>query len=307
VDGEVNAHLGNPGLNDSHFITAQPQGADMDLMDLKALRDYGNWIGQTAWVVYCSVIAVGGWKRVFPDALPRWASKVRQYFNLAPTTLKLLDHEKSSYYLEQAQCTLPLPARAVARRTLIEAVMGINPVLDLLVKPGPWEKAPEKLGGPSGLVATAFALSGDVYQAGPTPASANGPSFIWFQTSPGGAIFHFGEKIESPKWRAIDADLEGQEHAPVFKLVCPDVTGGSGECCIRNPFDVGRAGRPAGTPMVGHTTIGAVNEVVNVADRIVKDPVSLGSYNYAETTVEGLLAHERLDVSTDPQLDSCPF
>ena len=70
--------------NDSHFITAQPQGADM--LDLNALRDYGKWIGQTAWDVYHSVIRVGGWDRVFPGPLPRWAGRVRQYFNLTPMT-----------------------------------------------------------------------------------------------------------------------------------------------------------------------------------------------------------------------------
>ena len=52
--------------------------------------------------------------------------------------------------------------------------------------------------------------------------------------------------------------------------------------------------------MMGHATIGAVNEEVNVANRIVKDSVSQGSYNYAETTAKGLPAHQRLDVNTDP-------
>ena len=123
--------------------------------------------------------------------------------------------------------------------------------------------------------------------------------------SPGGAIYHFGEKnIRSPKLRAIGAAHAGQEYAPVFKLVCPDGTGGSRECCIENPFDVTHKIRTRVdgefTTMAGHTTIGAVNEVVNVADRIVKDPVAQGSYNYAETVVKGLPAHERLDVATDP-------
>jgi len=43
-----------------------------------------------------------------------------------------------------------------------------------------------------------------------------------------------------------------------------------------------------------------VNEEVNVADRIVKDSVAQGSYNYAETVVKGLPSHQRLDVKTDP-------
>lgn len=79
------------------------------LLDLKALRDYGNWIGETAWDVHGSVMRVGGWQQVFPRALPRWASRIRQYFNLTPMTLKLLDHEESSRYLESWRKRLSLP------------------------------------------------------------------------------------------------------------------------------------------------------------------------------------------------------
>jgi hypothetical protein len=122
--------------------------------------------------------------------------------------------------------------------------------------------------------------------------------------TPGGGVYHFGEKIRSPTTRAIGATHAGQEYAPVFKLVCPDGTGGSREVCIKNPFDVRGKIRTKvdGTfpTMVGHATIGAVNEEVNVANRIVTDSVSQGSYNYAETIVKGLPAHQRLDVSTDP-------
>jgi hypothetical protein len=41
------------------------------MLDLKTLSDYGNWIGETVWDVYHSVIRVGGWAQVFPGALPR--------------------------------------------------------------------------------------------------------------------------------------------------------------------------------------------------------------------------------------------
>ena len=161
-----------------------------------------------------------------------------------------------------------------------------------LIKPDP--NAPiDTLGGEIG---TALALSGHVYE------DALGRS-IWFQMSPGGAIYHFGEKIRSPTLRSIEATLDRQEHAPVFKLVCLDGTGGSREVCIKNPFDVPRKTKfheVKITTMVGRATIGAVNEEVNVANRIVKDSVSQGSYNYAETVVKGLPAHERLDVNTYP-------
>ena len=84
------------------------------MLDLNALRDYGKWIVQTAWDVYHSVIRVGGWDRVFPGPLPRWASRVCQYFNLTPMTLKLYDDDDSREYLEQAQKALPASARAKA-------------------------------------------------------------------------------------------------------------------------------------------------------------------------------------------------
>jgi hypothetical protein len=285
---------------DNPIVTAQPQGADM--LDPKALRDYGNWVGKTAWEVYGSVIAVGGWQHVFPGALPRWASRVRQYFNLTPMTLKLLDHEKSSRYLEVAQTALPASNRAKARRNELQSRgMGISfyaPGSSTapgtpLVKPDP-NAIIETRGGDIG---TMLALSGDVYE------DALGRS-IWFQMSPGGAIYHFGEKIRSPTLRAIEATLDGQIYAPVFKLVCLDGTGGSREVCIKNSFNVPpkHMTRVGGefTTMVGHATIGAVNEEVKVANRIVKDSVSQGSYNYAETIVKGLPAHQRLDVNTDP-------
>ena len=97
------------------------------MLDLKALGNYGKWVEETPWEVYSSVIAVGGWQHVFPGALPRWASRVRQYFNLTPMTLKLLDHEESSGYLKKAQTALPASARAKARRNEMQSRgMGIS-------------------------------------------------------------------------------------------------------------------------------------------------------------------------------------
>ena len=59
------------------------------MLPLEALKDYRNW--ETVSDVHYSVIRVGGWQNVFPGALPRWASRIRQYFNLTPMTLKRLD------------------------------------------------------------------------------------------------------------------------------------------------------------------------------------------------------------------------
>jgi hypothetical protein len=272
------------------------------LLTLEALKDYRNWVGETVLDVHYSVIRVGGWQTVFPGALPRWASRIRQYFNLTPMTLTLLDREESSRHLQKAQTALPASSRAKARRKELQSRgMGIS-----FLVPGPSTKPGTSIVKPdpqapidtmSGEIGTMMALSGDVYE------DRLGRS-IWFQMTPGGAVYHFGEKIRSPTLRAMGATHAGQEHAPVFKLVCPDGTGGSREVCITNTFDVPRKMRTRVdgefTTMIGHATIGAVNEEVNVANRIVKDSVSQGSYNYAETTAKGLPAHQRLDVNTDP-------
>jgi hypothetical protein len=239
-------------LNDSHFVSAQPQGADM--LDRKALGDYGNWIGQTPLDVYDSVIAVGGWQNVFPGALPIWASRIRQYFNINPMSLKLLDNDKGSVYRARAQKAIPA-AFAKAYRSLSN-----------------WDP---RVGDEIG---TLKALSGEVYE------DPRGRS-IWFQMSPGAAIYHFPKLPSSPTREAIEANELGQARIPVFKLVSPDGTGGSRECVITNN---------------GRAIVGAVNEEVNLAGRFIKDSVRQGSYNYAETVEKGLAAHQRLDVNTDP-------
>jgi hypothetical protein len=207
------------------------------MLNLKELRDYSNWIEITPGHVRLSVLGVGGWQQVFPGDLPRWASKVRNYFNLNPMSLTLCD-EKTS-------------------RDLVNASFSKD---------------------------NASALSGQVYQ-GPHGES------IWFQMVPGAAVLHFPGELPSSDFdaamAAMKANNDGQAKIPVFKLVSPDGTGGSMECVITNN---------------GSTTIGPVNEEVKLADRFVKDPVRLGSYNYAETSVVGLPAHRRLDMITDPMV-----
>lgn len=117
---------------------------------------------------------------------------------------------------------------------------------------------------------------------------------------PGGAIYHYGEKPWWPGGESVwVSTFKGQKQVPVFKLVSPDGTGGSRECCITNPFDEPFQMGKIVVPNKGKANIGAVNEEVKVADRMVKDPVKQGSYNYAETVDQGLAAHNRYDVDTD--------
>jgi len=273
------------------------------MMTLDELRDYDKWVGRTALDVYHSAAKAGGWQKVFPGHLPRWASRVRQYFNVTPMLLSLLDEAQSNYHLARAQTALPASARAKAyRRELQSRGMGISfHAPGSSTRPGTWLKKPDPKAVINGLgnkIGTAWALSGDVYE------DVHGRS-IWYQMSPGGAIYHTGELIWDPQKQAVLATLLGQEHSPVFKLVCPDGTGGSREVCIKNPFVIpdkvqSRNGAKY-TKMVGTTTIGAVGDMVSVSKRmLVTDSVTQGSYNYAETTEKGLPEHERLDVRTDP-------
>jgi hypothetical protein len=161
------------------------------------------------------------------------------------------------------------------------------------VKPDP-KASIDTIGGEIG---TLRALSGDVYED--TPGRT-----IWFQMVPGAAIYHTGQKIRSPTWSAIAAITRGKYIPPFFKLVCPDGTGGSREFASQTRLNVPQV-KATGhgaiyTEMKGRATVGAVNEEVKVADRFLKDSVLQGSYNYAETAVKGLPAHQRLDVNTDP-------
>lgn len=275
----------------------------MGLLKRDQLGKYEFWIGETADDVYRSVIMAGGWQMVFPGPLPRWASRIRQYFNLHPFVLRLLDAAESEEHLRQAQTALGASARAKARRKVLQSRgMGIS-AFDTgnSMKPGTrFQPNPDPLAAIDGAadnVGTALALSGDVYEDLHTRT-------IWFQTNPGGAIYHTGRAVTSPALQAAGATYRGQEQSPVFKLICPDGTGGSREACVTNPFDVEaepRAKFDARPPkMVGRATIGAVGEAVDVSKRFVTDSVLQGSYNYAETVQKGLPAHQRLDVHTDP-------
>lgn len=57
---------------------------------LDMLRDYRNWALQSPTVILRAVIWHGGWTTVFPKGVKTWAHRVRNYFNLTPTKLRLL-------------------------------------------------------------------------------------------------------------------------------------------------------------------------------------------------------------------------
>src|SRR5262245_10441255 len=69
-------------------------------MNLKELQDYNRWIGVSAKEILDSVRQLkGGWAEVFPDTMPVWAHRIRNYFNREPANLWRFDESESSYYI----------------------------------------------------------------------------------------------------------------------------------------------------------------------------------------------------------------
>ena len=52
------------------------------------LRKYDEWLKYSPGQILNAVIKVGGWTSVFPGELPRWAHRVRNYFNQEPRQLR---------------------------------------------------------------------------------------------------------------------------------------------------------------------------------------------------------------------------
>jgi hypothetical protein len=248
-------------------------------LNLSQLKDYANWIGKSPFDVWTAVKQVGGWQVVFPGPLPRWASRVRQFFNLTPVKLKLLDAGKSWVEAGHAQTAIRAANYGHRQRSRGMGIAVVTPGSSTrlgtpVAKPDPTIR----VDGVGERIPTEGALSGAVYES-------VGSRHLWYQMAPGGGIYHTGRKVYIATLDAVIAEIAGQSKSSIFKLVCPDGTGGSREVIIKNQ---------------GQETIGAANEVVDVDHRVVRHSVAQGSYNYAETIKRGYAAHVRLDVRTDP-------
>jgi hypothetical protein len=69
-------------------------------MDLAELRDYRKWVAKTAAYILDEVIKAGGWVNVFPEKLPTWASRVRNYFNITPQSLMKFDKKTAAAHVQ---------------------------------------------------------------------------------------------------------------------------------------------------------------------------------------------------------------
>jgi hypothetical protein len=223
----------------------------MGVLYASELRDSREWVDQNAQDILDSVKKAGGWAKVFPKGVPHWLHKVRNYFNLEPKTLRLVDKGPTDHAMH---------------------VIRSHGQIDGII--------------------TRFALTGDVY--------FDEDAETWYQMGAGGTIYHWGGGVT---WEAADAFstqfLRGQERIPVFKLICPDGTGGSKETIISNPkVRVVQVVTPNGVAneRQGTATIGAKNKGVVVIERVETQMKYQGSYNFAETSVVGLDKHKKNDV-----------
>jgi hypothetical protein len=70
-------------------------------MSPEKLRDYRNWYDLSAAQILAVVRKVrGGWATVFPNGIPCWASRLRNYFNVTPHWLMRYDNQRewSAYH-----------------------------------------------------------------------------------------------------------------------------------------------------------------------------------------------------------------
>lgn len=256
-------------------------------MNLNELRNYGNWVGQRADVIYNHARSVGGWQVVFPGKLPRWASKVRNYFNIVPKELTQATETEAKAFLKYAQkfkfqleCH---EAQSANRRDPANYKRNPDgsypkPVWDV-PRGCPTEASHAvKHTGLIDSIGVKNALTKYVYK------DENGR--LWFQMAAGSTIYHWGAPVNplTAIFEAIFVDkVRGQEGTPAFKLVNPDPgVGGSNEVILRNANKA--------------SVVGGIKQKIDIRPMLVRDPVNQGSYNYAETAQVGLTAHGRLDV-----------
>ncbi len=242
-------------------------------MTLSDLQNYHRWVGQSPALILREVKAKGGWETVFPKhkKFPVWASRVRNYFNITPFKLKRLSDDLASLNVK-----------------LAHTYYHEGNYLSLILK------------GKESLAA--LALSGDVYE--------DDNNRFWFQMSPGSAVYHYKKFLPNEAQAILDS-IVGQKSVPIFKLICPDGSGGSCELCLHNGRQqdgrqqaasrsklhyLGTIGTTHISVNEGKDTIGKIGEWVDIQDMVVTHNVYKGSYNYSETIKAGYKNHDLRDI-----------
>jgi hypothetical protein len=73
------------------------KGGFMGLLYASELIDSSEWVDQNAQYILDSVKNAGGWRKVFPKGPPKWLHKLRNYFNVEPKCLRLVDKHPTDH------------------------------------------------------------------------------------------------------------------------------------------------------------------------------------------------------------------
>lgn len=72
----------------------------MSTLSTEDLQDSGKWVSLNAEQILYSVLHAGGWAAVFPKGVPSWLHKLRNYFNIEPKSLKLVNKSLTDHWMQ---------------------------------------------------------------------------------------------------------------------------------------------------------------------------------------------------------------
>jgi hypothetical protein len=77
-------------------------------MNLEKLKDYNYWVGQSPKEILNAVRQIkGGWEVVFPNKLPLWAHRVRNFFNREPKSFLRLEESQGKVFIRRIEAKRP--------------------------------------------------------------------------------------------------------------------------------------------------------------------------------------------------------
>ena len=222
------------------------------------LRDPSEWVNKNAQFILDSVKQAEGWNKVFQDPFPMWLHKLRNYFNVEPSTLRLLDKGNTAHWMTLIKKYGQLGGHTSGPRTLSGHVyMDENYNIWYQMGPGAsifhWGDEPELM-----------------------KLEAINTHFFRGQT--GIPVF----KLISP-----DGSKGSKETIVLNPMdIIEEVV---------DPTSTSVREVAKGRPKIGE--VGETVQI-RVMEMHVTDMEHQGSYNFAETAVSGLDWHEKFDVNT---------
>ncbi len=233
-------------------------------MNLEMLGNYNEWLKKSPEDILKAVKNYG-WAKVFEKGLPRWAHRVRNYFNREPRFLMRLDKKESEISLKILDYTTNIKNEGR---------------LDEFIR--------------------SRALSGDIYTDETKiikwfQMSPGGTIFhfkdVTNKTMEAIAQDRLGQS-NTPIFKLISPDGTGGSCETIIKNLVQ--ARGTVQQIARSLGPLTQLSNSGNRD----SNIGLANAVAPVAHLIITLPKFQGSYNYAETASRGIAAHNKFDVDT---------